>query len=664
MSATEAANAFPAAINQIDRAYALKVLALCSSPHATPDNTRTVLPGPWRHPAELDYIGPDHQNALMWPDYAIINYIVHVRISIPPRSGSRSDPWVVVNSNNTGDVTVPRGYRVPLLWISRVQWESLKLLLTVARPLWNLIKWDILHLARLTAMFLGRASVETRMKRQWRDVMFDRALTRFFNGWMGCRDEFIWDFYLEFKEEEYKDDVLSRRWAQKVPKGIQGFVVTEQELVDGITADQFMSGFAIDREKQTFEWSVKPEVELAPPEPPISPARRKEDEQATTMNSRGSSPLSSEMGSDIEMIAESLNPKASEPPTPAPTPSSSSTRRPSVPLAIQTGSELQRKKSQKAKSRPKTDRHEKASRPIRTRTMSGSVSGMSPATPKVAHLSRSDLSLPGSSTASSPNRTPSGFDFTAPVESRGRKRKIESVYSISPLTSDTEDDSSGKGSREPRNLSRPVPRPVQSATPDGRAFNANSRIVIPRLSNPEAYSKPTTEAYSAAPVELHTPIVKTPRKASASEPSSPRKVKSPTFPLHHYKLYAISSSQSTHPFDPQNPATSIPPFPTWRHPDELEYIGPNHPSAASWTDLAIVTYIVDNAFTIPSRNADNKQTWVEVKVTNPDGTVTSTTLPRGYRIPLLWLGKVQWDCMKLLLTSGNEHWANLSRARR
>jgi hypothetical protein len=298
--------------------------------------------------------------------------------------------------------------------------------------------------------------------------------------------------------------------------------------------------------------------------------------------------------------------------------------------------------------------------------MSGSVSGMmSPATPKIAHLSRSDLSLPGSSASSPSNRTPSGFDFTAPVESRGRKRKIESVYSISPspLTSDTEDDSSGKGSaREPKNLmSRPVPRPVQNATPDGRAFSTNSRIVIPRLSNPEVYSRPTVEAYpSATPIEPVAPtIIKTPRKPSAPETPSPRKAKSPIVPLHHYKLYAISSSPSTNPFDPQNPATSIPPFSTWRHPDELEYMGPNHPAAAQWTDFAIVAYMVDNAFTIPSRNADNKQTWVEVKVSNRDGTVTSTTLPRGYRIPLLWLGKVQWDCLKLLLTSGKEYWSNL-----
>jgi hypothetical protein len=92
----------------------------------------------------------------------------------------------------------------------KVQWESLKLLLTVARPLWDTIKWDILHIARLTTQFLAKARNEVRMKRQWRDAMFDRTLTRFFNGWMGCSEVFIWDFYREFKDEEYKDDMLAR----------------------------------------------------------------------------------------------------------------------------------------------------------------------------------------------------------------------------------------------------------------------------------------------------------------------------------------------------------------------------------------------------------------------------------------------------------------------
>ncbi|KAJ7921929.1 hypothetical protein B0H13DRAFT_137169 [Mycena leptocephala] len=84
--------------------------------------------------------------------------------------------------------------------------------------------------------------------------MFDRALSRFFNGWMGSRDEFVWDFYREFRDEEYEDDMLQRRWLPKAVKGIQGFAVSEYELNEGITAEQFMRGLNLDREKETFEW--------------------------------------------------------------------------------------------------------------------------------------------------------------------------------------------------------------------------------------------------------------------------------------------------------------------------------------------------------------------------------------------------------------------------
>jgi hypothetical protein len=146
----------------------------------------------------------------MWNDYSLLTYLVQNAITIPPRSDSRSDPWVVITGADGSSTTIPRGYRVPVLWIMKVQWESLKFLLTVARPLWDSIKYDLLHLARLTSQFLAKARNEPRMKRQWRDPMFDRAMTRYFNGWMGCSEVFIADFYHEFRDEEYKDDLLAR----------------------------------------------------------------------------------------------------------------------------------------------------------------------------------------------------------------------------------------------------------------------------------------------------------------------------------------------------------------------------------------------------------------------------------------------------------------------
>jgi hypothetical protein len=134
--------------------------------------------------------------------------------TIPSRDTGNKQTWVEVRvTNPDGSVTtttLPRGYRIPLLWLARVQWDCMKLLLTSAKEQWPALRFDVLHIARLTVEFLARARKEVKIKRQYRDVMFDRALSRFFNGWMGSRDEFVWDFYREFRDEEYEDDMLQR----------------------------------------------------------------------------------------------------------------------------------------------------------------------------------------------------------------------------------------------------------------------------------------------------------------------------------------------------------------------------------------------------------------------------------------------------------------------
>ncbi|KAJ7182005.1 hypothetical protein C8R46DRAFT_1186860, partial [Mycena filopes] len=378
-------NKFTAMVEQVEhRPAALKVMALTMSPHIPADSRHNrARPGDWQHPAELDYIGPDHPSAQMWNDYSIITYMVSNTVTVPKRTDNRSDPWVTVTTPNEGTATLPRGYRIPLLWLTKVQWETTKVLLTHARPLWDHIKWDVLHLARLTAQFLGKARSEARMKRQWRDATFDRVLHRFFNGWMGCRETFVSHFYDEFKDDEYKDDALARRWAQKVPKGIQGFSCTEEEIVDGIGPETLHAGLKIDRLDATFEWIpdpdedeivVDPVVEPAPaPAAPLAapaaaqpvvqprtepaPANASQQETAATgsSQSRGSSPLTSDLGSDIDMIAQSLNPTEST--------ASTSTHRPLTQIVIPsaptttTTSAPPRKKSHKPKPRlPATER--------------------------------------------------------------------------------------------------------------------------------------------------------------------------------------------------------------------------------------------------------------------------------------------------------------------
>jgi hypothetical protein len=144
-----------------------------------------------------------------------VSFLEEHVISIPPYRDGRSDPLVVISSS--GETTiVPMGYRVPLLWLAKVQWESLKIAVTVHCSLWDIIKLDLVYISRLTATFLAHAreagvrAASGQIDKRWRDPMFDRVMTRFFVGWMGCRDVFVEEFYKEFKDEEYKEDVVRR----------------------------------------------------------------------------------------------------------------------------------------------------------------------------------------------------------------------------------------------------------------------------------------------------------------------------------------------------------------------------------------------------------------------------------------------------------------------
>ncbi|KAJ7877280.1 hypothetical protein B0H13DRAFT_2347231 [Mycena leptocephala] len=213
-----------------------KLHAISSSPSAHPYGMMiAAVPIPprhmWRHPCELEYVGPHHQTAHKWTDTAILAYMVDNAFTVP----SRNTDGVVAKT------VVPCGYRIPLLWLEKVQWDSLKLLLTTARRHWDNLKWDVLHMARVN------------MKEVYRDIAFDRAMACFFKGWMGSRDGFVWDFYREFKNGECEDDILQRSWLQKVVGGIRGFAIREAELKDGIMAEQFMRGLVFDREKETFD---------------------------------------------------------------------------------------------------------------------------------------------------------------------------------------------------------------------------------------------------------------------------------------------------------------------------------------------------------------------------------------------------------------------------
>ncbi|KAJ7495335.1 hypothetical protein FB451DRAFT_1478034 [Mycena latifolia] len=238
-------------------------------PLPSPKAALAASPRSWRHPDELPYIrgGPD------WSDAAIVRFIVEHAVGIPARSTLKmaAEPWVHVQcAADASVVLLPREYRLPLLWVLKFQRTSLELVLsadaTIRAREWDAAKFEILHIARLCGTLIDGARTagkEGKMTRDWRCGAFDRALLRYWNDWLIMRDEFVRDFWREFGEEDYAEDVLKLGWAQWVLKGHKGFTLTKQEATIGISAAEFMEGFVVDESTGMFKW-----IEGSPEFPP------------------------------------------------------------------------------------------------------------------------------------------------------------------------------------------------------------------------------------------------------------------------------------------------------------------------------------------------------------------------------------------------------------
>ncbi|KAJ7247388.1 hypothetical protein B0H12DRAFT_742594 [Mycena haematopus] len=214
----------------------------------------------WAHPDELPYIRSAGKTP--WSDIAIVRFLVANAFSVPARCTNTSDPWVTVRCADGSDVVLPRGYRLPLLWVAKYLWTSVKLVLTAEESIrqreWDGAKFEILHIARLCAALLSGARTQMDeggvIERGWRCAAFDRALHRYWHDWLIMRDEFVRDFFREFGEDEYKRDAIKFTWSRWVLKRHKGFALTKEESMNGISAAEFMRGFSVDDEHGTFEW--------------------------------------------------------------------------------------------------------------------------------------------------------------------------------------------------------------------------------------------------------------------------------------------------------------------------------------------------------------------------------------------------------------------------
>ncbi|KAK7052744.1 hypothetical protein R3P38DRAFT_3255831 [Favolaschia claudopus] len=261
-------------------------------PARKPSQTQT-----WRHPDELRYIR-NGNGGDTWDDMTIVRFLRDTAVSVPPRPSSTQDPFVIVRcanpnsnaaskGNDAEEVRLPRGYRLPLLWLQKFLWLSVPIIFLEHNhnnaKSWHEDKFDLLHVARLCATLLASAreaaGVEnggSGMDRGWRCASFDRALRRYWRKWLNGRDEFVRDFWREFEEEEFEGDVLKLNWSAWVLRGHQQYKLTKEEADNGISAAEFTGGLVIDEENGTFAWvdpssavpvQVTPQVSVPLPPP-------------------------------------------------------------------------------------------------------------------------------------------------------------------------------------------------------------------------------------------------------------------------------------------------------------------------------------------------------------------------------------------------------------
>ena len=169
-------------------------------------NSSPPLQEGWKHPAELQYI-----RRADWSQDLMITYLCQKAFTVPPRQLNTTLSYTEITRSFSGEkIHVPRGYRIPLMFVAKFQWESLRLVLHSASE-WEEYKFDIIHLSRLCTHFFKQAKSavsENKLTKGWRSPMFDRALIRFYRKWMVSREWSVKKFWEEYEEDEYKLDVL------------------------------------------------------------------------------------------------------------------------------------------------------------------------------------------------------------------------------------------------------------------------------------------------------------------------------------------------------------------------------------------------------------------------------------------------------------------------
>ncbi|KAJ7662603.1 hypothetical protein DFH06DRAFT_1324968 [Mycena polygramma] len=354
---------------------------------------------------------------------AIARFIRASALSVPPRPAKTTEAWIVVRCTDGREVSLPRGYCIPLLWVSKFLWLSVKIVLSTPGD-WALQRFDLLHVARLidTLICGARAAIDGGgIDRSWRCAAFDRALWRYWHKWLVMRDEFVEDFWNEYGEGDFEPDVLKQGWPQWVLKGRKGFALTKTEVNNGISEAEFVRGFVLDEASGRIAW-VKEDTPAGQADVPLAlPA-------AADQSVSGQSPSPSEPNSPATAKSTSTaKPKPSAPAT-----ASTSTAKPKQSAPATAKSTSTAKPKQSAPATTSTAKPKLKPKPkVKTTSTSASTSASKSATPNV----------PVPVFPPSPNTAESGPPLTIripaaeqkPVEAGGRpSRKRKSSTPVAP----------------------------------------------------------------------------------------------------------------------------------------------------------------------------------------------------------------------------------------
>lgn len=153
-----------------------------------------------------------------WSDDELLSNLCSMAFTIPPRDYNPSAPFVYVTTEDGLITTLPHGYRIPLMFVAKYQWETIFRTLSLQnRHNWEAVRDEILHLSRQChdLFFKARAKAESGgMEKGWRCANFDRILTRFYKGWPVCSPAKHQHFISHFGYKEYDRDVLKNGMPQ------------------------------------------------------------------------------------------------------------------------------------------------------------------------------------------------------------------------------------------------------------------------------------------------------------------------------------------------------------------------------------------------------------------------------------------------------------------